>query len=246
MLTERFTILVVEDDLELTALLHFALARYGYTVHTAAAGDEGLGLWRRLDPDLVLVDVTLPRLSGFELVRRARTEFSTPFIILSGRTTEQDILEGFDLGADDYVCKPFSMQQLLARIRAVLRRQDLYRGPLDEPVMKHFNITFDTKRQIVSIGNRDVRLTPIEARIMRLLMERRGDVVETHSIIEEIWGYTTDNISSLLKTHIHNLRRKLETDPSSPDLIRTVSGVGYVLEAPRSIREAEVPAIAAG
>lgn len=234
MLTERFTILVVEDDPELTALLHFALARHGYTVHTAVTGDEGLTLWRKLDPDLVLLDVNLPRLSGFELARRARTEFSTPFMILSGRTTEQDILEGFDLGADDYVCKPFSMQQLLARIRAVLRRQDLYRGPLDEPVMKHSHLTFDTRRQIVTVGNRDVRLTPIEARIMRLLMERRGDVVETHTMIEEIWGYTTDNISSLLKTHIHNLRRKLENDPSSPDLIRTVPGVGYVLDSPRS------------
>jgi DNA-binding response OmpR family regulator len=243
MLTERFSILIVEDDLELTALLHFALARHGYTVHTAVSGDEGLGFWRRLDPDLVLIDVNLPRLNGFELARRARTEFSTPFIILSGRTTEQDVLEGFDLGADDYICKPFSMQQLLARIRAVLRRQDLYRGPLDEPIMKHHNITFDTRRQIVTVGNRDVRLTPIEARIMRLLMERRGDVVETHSIIEEIWGYTTDNISSLLKTHIHNLRKKLEIDPSTPDLIRTVSGVGYVLEAHAST---ELEAAAAG
>lgn len=234
MLTERFTILVIEDDQELTALLHFALARHGYTVHTAVSGDEGLQLWRRLDPDLVLVDVNLPRLSGFELARRARTEFSTPFVFLSGRNTEQDILEGFDLGADDYVCKPFSMQQLLARIRAVLRRRDLYRGPVDEPIMRHSFITFDTRRQIVTIRNRDVRLTPIEARIMRLLMERRGDVVETHTMIEEIWGYSTDNISSLLKTHIHNLRRKLESDPSSPELIRTITGVGYVLEAPES------------
>jgi len=104
--------------------------------------------------------------------------------------------------------------------------------------MKHANITFDTRRQIVTVGNRDVRLTPIEARIMRLLMERRGDVVESHAMIEEIWGYSTDNISSLLKTHIHNLRRKLETDPSSPDLIRTISGVGYVLETPRAAIQA--------
>jgi DNA-binding response OmpR family regulator len=231
-LADRLNILVVEDDLELTALLHFALARHGYTVHTAVNGDEGLGLWRRLDPDLVLVDVNLPRLSGFELVKRARTEFSTPFIILSGRSAEQDILAGFDLGADDYVTKPFSMQQLLARIRAVLRRQDLYRGPVSDPVMRQSYIAFDTRRQILSIGNRDVRLTPIEGRIMRLLMERSGDVVETHGMIEEIWGYTTDNISSLLKTHIHNLRRKLEVEPGAPDLIRTIPGVGYSLEVP--------------
>lgn len=232
MLTDRLNVLVVEDDLELTALLHFALARHGYTVHTAINGEEGLSLWRQLDPDLVLLDVNLPRLSGFELARRARTEFSTPFIMLSGRATEQDILDGFDIGADDYVCKPFSMQQLLARIRAVLRRQDMYRGPMDDPVLRESYVAFDTRRQLVTIGNRDVRLTPIEARIMRLLMERKGGAVETHSMIEEIWGYTTDNISSLLKTHIHNLRRKLETDPSSPDLIRTIPGVGYMLEVP--------------
>jgi DNA-binding response OmpR family regulator len=229
-LTERLNILVVEDDSELTALLHFALARHGYIVHTAVNGEEGMALWRQLDPDLVLLDVNLPRLSGFELAKRARTEFSTPFIILSGRVSEQDVLDGFDLGADDYVCKPFSMQQLLARIRAVLRRQDMYRGPVDDPIMRQAHIAFDTRRQIVTIRNRDIRLTPIEARIMRLLMERKGDVVETHSMIEEIWGYSTDNISSLLKTHIHNLRRKLEADPSSPDLIRTIPGVGYMLE----------------
>lgn len=233
MLADRLNILVVDDDLELTALLHFALGRHGYTVHTAVNGEEGLNLWRRLDPDLVLVDVNLPRLSGFELVRRARIEFSTPFIVVSGRTTEQDILDGFDLGADDYVCKPFSMQQLLARIRAVLRRQDMYRGPVDEPIMRDSFVTFDTRRQILTIRNRDVRLTPIEARIMRLLMERRGDVVETHGMIEEIWGYTTDNTSSLLKTHIHNLRRKLDIDPNSSHLIRTIPGVGYALEIPQ-------------
>lgn len=232
MLTDRLNILVVEDDSELTALLHFALARHGYTVHTAVNGEEGMALWRQLDPDLVLLDVNLPRLSGFELAKRARTEFSTPFIILSGRVSEQDVLDGFDIGADDYVCKPFSMQQLLARIRAVLRRQDMYRGPVDDPIMRQAYISFDTRRQIVTIRNRDIRLTPIEARIMRLLMERKGDVVETHSMIEEIWGYSTDNISSFLKTHIHNLRRKLEADPSSPDLIRTIPGVGYMLEVP--------------
>lgn len=231
-LTDRMKILVVEDDLELTALLHFALGRHGYSVHTAINGEEGLAMWRQYDPDLVLVDVNLPRLSGFELARRARTEFSTPFIILSARTSEQDILDGFDLGADDYVTKPFSMQQLLARIRAVLRRQDMYHVPIDDPVMRNAHVTFDTRRQLVRLGNREVRLTPIEARIMRLLMERRDAVVETHTIIEEIWGYTTDNISSLLKTHIHNLRRKLEVDPANPDLIRTIPGVGYTLEIP--------------
>ena len=233
MLTDRLSILVIDDDLELTALLHFALARHGYTVHTAVNGEEGLSLWRSLDPDLVLVDINLPRLSGFELVRRARTEFSTPFIMVSGRTAEQDILDSFDLGADDYVTKPFSMQQLLARIRAVLRRQDSYRGPMDDPILRESFVSFDTRRQLVTIGNRDVRLTPIEARIMRLLMERKGDVVETHFMIEEIWGYTTDNISSLLKTHIHNLRRKLAVDPSAPDLIRTIPSVGYMLEVPQ-------------
>jgi DNA-binding response OmpR family regulator len=226
----KLNILVVEDDLELTALLHFALARHGYSVHTAMNGEEGMALWRQYDPDLVLIDVNLPKLSGFELARRARTEFSTPFIILSARTNEQDILDGFDLGADDYVTKPFSMQQLLARIRAVLRRQDMYREPFSDPVMRSSALTFDTRRQTVRLGNRDIRLTPIESRILRMLMERRNSVVETQTIIEEIWGYTTDNISSLLKTHIHNLRRKLEGDPGNPELIRTVPGVGYILE----------------
>ncbi len=226
-------ILVVEDDLELTALLHFALGRHGYAVNTAVNGEEGMRLWRQYDPDLVLIDVNLPRLSGFELARRARTEFSTPFVILSARASEQDILDGFDLGADDYVTKPFSMQQLLARIRAVLRRQDMYRDPVDDPVIRSSNLTFDTRRQLIRLGNREVRLTPIESRIMRLLMERRNAVVETHTIIDEIWGYTTDNISSLLKTHIHNLRRKLESDPANPELIKTIPGVGYSLEIPR-------------
>ncbi|HZT97071.1 MAG TPA: response regulator transcription factor [Chloroflexota bacterium] len=235
----KYSILVVEDDLELTALLHFALSRHGYSVHTAVNGEEGLALWRQYDPDLVLIDVNLPRLSGFELARRARTEFSTPFVILSARTTEQDILDGFDLGADDYVTKPFSMQQLLARIRAVLRRHDMYRGPIDDPLIANSPLTFDTRRQLVRLGNREVRLTPIESRILRLLMEQHNAVVETHTIIEEIWGYTTDNISSLLKTHIHNLRRKLEANPGAPDLIRTVPGVGYTLDVEAAQRAAD-------
>lgn len=232
-MSDRMRILVVEDDRELTALLHFALARHGYDVHSAVNGEEGLAMWRKYDPDLVLIDVNLPRLSGFELARRARTEFSTPFIIVSARATEQDILDGFDLGADDYVTKPFSMQQLLARVRAVLRRQGMFREPVEDPVLRNANLSLDTRRQLLRLGNRDVRLTPIESRIMRLLMERRNAVVETHSIIEEIWGYSSENVSSLLKTHIHNLRRKLEIEPSVPELIRTVSGVGYTLEVPK-------------
>jgi DNA-binding response OmpR family regulator len=242
---DRHKILVVEDDSELTALLHFALGRYGYKVETALTGEDGLALWRSMDPDLAIIDVNLPRLTGFELARRIRTEFGTPFIIVSGRNSEQDILEGFDLGADDYVTKPFSMQQLLARIRAVLRRHDMYREPVGEPVLHTSLMSFDTRRQIMHLGNRSVRLTPIESRIMRLLMERKNTVVETHTIIEEIWGYTTENVSSLLKTHIHNLRRKVETDPGGPSAIQTIPGVGYTLDVPAAVASAvtQVPLV---
>lgn len=225
------TILIVEDDRELTAILQFALSRNGYSVLTAANGEEGFTLWQDADPNLVLIDVNLPRLSGFELARRARVEFGTPFIILSARTTEEDILNGFDLGAEDYVTKPFSVQQLLARIRVVIRRQQLLMGPQDDGDLANATIRFDPRRQIVHRGHREVRLTPIESRIMRLLMERPNSVVQTDTIIEEIWGYRSENIASLLKTHIHNLRRKVEGDTSDPELIRTVPGVGYTLKA---------------
>jgi DNA-binding response OmpR family regulator len=223
------SVLIVEDDGELAAILHFALTRHGYDAYTAHDGEAGFMLWREKDPDLVLIDVSLPRLSGFELARRARAEFTTPFIILSASAAEEDILVSFELGADDYVIKPFSVPQLLARIKAVLRRAQWSRELCEDPVLHTGPITFDPRHQLVRRGNREIRLTPIESRIMRLLMERRNAVVETQTIIEEIWGYTNENISSLLKTHIHNLRRKLERDSTNPELIRTVPGIGYTL-----------------
>jgi DNA-binding response OmpR family regulator len=222
-------VLVVDDDAYLRELLDYALRREGYTILTAADGAQALRIYEADQPAIVLLDVNLPKLNGFEVCRRLRQAGETPIILLTARDEEEDILRGLQLGADDYVTKPFSPKQLVARMRAVLRRcqADRYDQPAREVVCGDLVLELDSQQ--VTKAGRAVQLTPLEFRIFFLLAMNAGRVIPYGRLVEYAWGYDGGEASQL-KTHICHIRQKLGIEPGQPGGIRAVTGVGYCLE----------------
>lgn len=219
-------VLVVDDDLQLASLIAFALRREGYQVLHAADGESALALWETEQPDLILLDINLPRLNGYEVLRRIRAVSATPVIMLTVRGEEEDMVRGLDLGADDYIAKPFSPKNLLARIRAVLRRSG--RQPPADLTLG--DLTVDVDRQEVRRADGTViRLTPLEFRLLHYLLINQGQVLPAELIIEHVWGYDADGDRTLLKQLVRRLRLKIEPDPTHPRYIETVPGVGYTV-----------------
>jgi len=221
-------ILVVDDDLELRGLIVFALRQAGYLVIEAGDGPRALAELRAELPDLVILDVNLPKMSGFEVLERIRAESKTPVMMLTVRAGEEDHVRGLDLGADDYLAKPFSPRTLLARVRALLRRAGIERPA---PVASgDFNL--DVEQQSVSVrGRPSVRLTGMEFRLLQLLLANAGHTLSTDRLTAHVWGYRGTGDRQLLKQLVHRLRQKIESDPAKPVYITTVSGVGYLLRA---------------
>ncbi len=225
-------ILVVEDEPDMREGLRYNLEFEGHQVAVAADGSSGIEAIRRGDLDLVVLDLMLPGLSGLEVVRRLRLEgVRTPIIILTARGQESDKVLGLKLGADDYVTKPFSLRELLARIEAVLRRAD---GRQDPAAPEHFsfgevNIDFAGRR--VTRGGEPVALSFKEFEILRLLVRRRGQIVSRDDLLDEVWGYPEDAIPNTrtVDTHIAKLRKKLEGDVERGRYIQTVHKIGYRL-----------------
>jgi len=210
-------ILLVEDDAQMARGLSYNLEAEGYEVVAAADGDEGLKRARSGGFDLVLLDVMLPRLSGFEILKKLRADgIETPVILLTARGAEMDKIAGLKLGADDYVTKPFSLGELLARIGARLRRATA-------------EVVVDFASLRVERGTRNARLTPTEAEILRFLVAREGEAVSRETMLAELWGVAHAAETRTLDNHVARLRRKLEEDPASPRVVQTVSGVGYRL-----------------
>ncbi len=223
------SILIVEDDSDLLDILCFALRREGHDVIAAHDGAAGLELWKSKDPRLVLLDVELPKMNGWEVCKRIRSEASTPIIMLTGNSTDTDIVKGLELGADDYITKPFSPKQLMARIRAVLRRA---KESADQPrkgwqVIAAGDLKLDPQWRTVYRGEEPVRLTPIEFKLLYELVLHEGQVLTHQILTDRVWGYEGVDDASLLKGHIRNLRRKLEADSADPVYIHTVAGIGY-------------------
>jgi len=220
-------ILVVDDDLELLRLIAFALRQAGYLVLEAQDGPSALALFERERPDLVVLDVNLPRLNGFEVLKKIRAASGTiPVMMLTVRTTEEDQVRGLDLGADDYLGKPFSPRTLLARVRALLRRVGVERpAPLTSG-----DLVLDLETQSVRVrGGEWVRLTNLETRLLQLLLANGGHTLPLERLTSHVWGYRGLGDRQLLKQLVHRLRRKIEDDPTSPRYLVTVSGVGYAL-----------------
>jgi DNA-binding response OmpR family regulator len=224
-------VLLVDDDADLLELTTYALRREGYTVLGATNGQQALHRWATEAPDIVLLDVNLPKLNGFDVCRQVRHESQTPVIMLTARTDEEDILRGFRLGADDYIVKPFSPRQLTARMKALLRRcqSDPYREPVGE--LRVGDLVIDLQTHEARKGDEIVQLTPLEFRILYLLAMNVGRVIPHARLIDYAWDYDGGD-ASLLKTHICHLRRKLRLSADKPGGIRVVVGVGYSLSRP--------------
>ncbi len=220
-------ILVVDDDLELLRLIAFTLRQSSYLVVEAQDGPSALETAKRETPDLVLLDVNLPRLSGFEVLKRLRGDgFAAPVLLLTVRSGEEDQVQGLDLGADDYLTKPFSPRALLARVRALLRRAGVERpAPLESG-----DLVLDAENQAIAVkGGPPVRLTSHEFRLLQILVANAGHTLPSDRLATHVWGYRGMGDRQLLKQLVHRVRRKIETDPANPRYLITVSGVGYSL-----------------
>jgi DNA-binding response OmpR family regulator len=219
-------ILVVEDDPAILRGLSDNLTLESYEVLTAPDGETADRLVGEARPDLIVLDLMLPRLSGYELCRKLRSEgVTTPILMLTARGEEADRVLGLDLGADDYVTKPFSIRELLARIRALLRRTRSSSELPDE--LRFGDVTVDFRSYEAKRGSEKVELTPKEFQLLRVLAARSGEVVSRQELLEEVWGYETIPNTRTVDNHVASLRAKVEPDRSSPRHVQTVHGVGY-------------------
>jgi DNA-binding response OmpR family regulator len=219
------TVLVVDDKASVRRLVQEYLAEEGFRVVTATNGREALFTARREKPDLILLDLMMPEMSGHEFMRAYTKEASTPIILLTAKVEESDKVLGLELGADDYVTKPFSMRELVARIRAVLRRADKA-APAAE-ILRAADITLDRGARRVTVGEQAVSLTPTEFDLLAALMSAPGRVFSRAELLTELQGVTFEGIERSVDVHVRNLRCKIEPDPGNPRYVETVFGVGY-------------------
>jgi DNA-binding response OmpR family regulator len=222
-------VLVVDDDPELLPLVAFALRQGGFLTVEAASGERALALVAEERPDLVVLDANLPGIDGFEVCRRLRgARDATPVLMLTVRGDEEDLVRGLELGADDYLTKPFSPRTLLARVRALLRRA----GREGARRLASGDLALDEELQAVRVaGGPPLRLTPLEFRLLQLLAANEGRPVPAERILRHVWGARGEGDRQLLKQLVHRLRRKLEADPAHPRRLQTEPGVGYRLAA---------------
>lgn len=224
----RERILVIEDEPDIAEVLQYNLEKEGFQVATARRGDSGLEAVRRDAPDLIVLDLMLPGIDGLELTRTLKRETQTsrlPIVMLTARGEEVDRIVGLELGADDYISKPFSPREVVLRVKAVLRRRQTEEAPPSD-LLELGGIQLDISGHRLRVRNREVPLTATEFRLLRLLMERSGRVQTRGQLLSDVWGYAEDIDSRTVDTHIRRLRRKLGTEA---DRIETVIGVGYRL-----------------
>ncbi len=221
------TILVVDDEPQIVRLVRAYLEEAGFRVVTASDGEQALYVARHERPDLIVLDILMPKMDGLEFTRRIRQEQDVPIIMLTARVEETDRIVGLELGADDYVTKPFSPRELVARVRAVLRRAQS--PPPPPPILRAGPIVLDRSTHTVTVDGRPVDLTPTEFGILEALMRAPGRVFRRADLLEAVQGIAFDAYERTIDAHIKNLRRKIEPDPSNPRYILTVWGVGYRL-----------------
>lgn len=235
-MTEK--ILVVEDELTLLETLAYNLRHQGYDVDTASDGHTALKVARDNHPDLILLDIMLPGMDGFEVCRILRQEMNTPVLMLTARDDEIDRVVGLEVGADDYLTKPFSMRELLARVKALLRRVRLIREEIDTntaptgegQAMTFGNLVLDISRREARLNNLPLSLKPKEYELLVFLAQHRGQVLTRETILERVWGWDFIGDSRTVDVHVRWLREKIEPNPSNPERIVTVRGAGYRFE----------------
>lgn len=220
-------VLVIDDELQIRKLLEMALTSYGYTAHLAATGQEGLMLAVSMHPDLVIVDLGLPDMDGKDVVTRLREWSSVPIIVLTAREQEQEKIAALDKGADDYVTKPFSMGELMARMRVCLRR--FCHSEEQKPVLSCGGISMDLLQHKVLMEGREVKLTPTEYELLKYMLKNAGKVLTHKQILKAVWGNDYDEDLHYIRIYMRQLRRKIEKDPAQPKYLLTEAGVGYRL-----------------
>lgn len=225
-------ILVVEDEKKISELIEVYLTKEGFDVLTAFDGKTALEVAARENPDLIVLDLMLPELSGTEVTTELRKSSSVPIIMLTARAEEIDKLLGLELGADDYMTKPFSPRELVARVRAVLRRASGSSSAPAETIVAG-DVRLDLARHEAKVGIRLLELTPTEFRLLAGLMESPGRVFSRLQLVDKVQGYAFEGYERTIDAHVKNLRKKLEDDPAHPRYIQTVYGVGYKFEVPR-------------
>ncbi len=221
-------VLLADDDKDMLDVTTYALRKHGFDVIGVPDGLQALRRWESERPDLVLLDVGIPRMNGFEVCRRIRQDSSTPVIMLTARSDEENVVQGFLVGADDYVTKPFSHRQLAMRMRAVLNRAAGGATPEPSTQLKVGDFLIDAESHEVSKDGVTLRLTPLEFRILYILATNEGHVVKSSRLIEYAWGYDGGDASTL-KTHICHIRQKLDLKKDQPGYIESIPQVGYVL-----------------
>jgi len=218
------SILIIDDEVQIRRLLEITLSANGYKTSEASSGKEGLALAASVNPVLIILDLGLPDMDGLEILKKLREWFQNPVIILSVRSSEEDIIKALDMGANDYLTKPFRTGELLARIRAAIRQgQDIS----DSPCLTFGSLTFDIANHIVRKNNEVIKLTSTEYSLLALLAKNEGRVLTHQYILKEVWGMAYIEQTQYLRVFIAQLRKKIEEDPAKPKLLITESGIGY-------------------
>ncbi len=227
-------ILVVDDDTNILEVLKYNLTREGYTVFLEKDGSAALDTARREKPDLIVLDIMLPGLNGLEVCRILRREMDAPILLLTAKTEEVDKVVGLELGADDYITKPFGVRELMARVASALRRSAWQPPPNADAavttaaaVLRSGDLEVDLARHQVTLRDAPVKLSPREFRLLAFLMEHRDQVFDRETLVERVWGYDYEGGTRTVDVHIRSLRQRIEDDPSEPRHLLTVHGFGY-------------------
>ena len=226
-MTDELTVLLIEDDRYISNFVAVSLKKEGYKVTVAESADEGLFLFTSNHPDMVLLDLGLPDKDGLVVIREIRGFSGTPILVVSAREQEKEKIEALDLGADDYIAKPFHMGELLARIRAVKRRLQQQLAPPSLSVFSCDYLTVDYEKRKVLVDGNEVHLTPMEYKLLQLMIANKGKVLTHNYIVKEVWGYSETGDTKTIRVFMANLRRKLEQNIAKPRFILTEIGVGY-------------------
>jgi DNA-binding response OmpR family regulator len=227
------TILLVDDEDSVQSLLTYPLERDGFRVVSARDGEEALRLFAAEHVDLVVLDIMLPKLDGLEVCKRLRAESAVPIIMLTARDDEFDTVLGLELGADDYITKPFSIREFRSRVRALLRRAGASRRDVPEAEqLVSGNVSLDPERRVATVDGRALDLTYVEFELLRTLVAHPGKVFSRRALLQAIWGDSSYREPRTIDVHVRHVREKIERDPSEPELILTVRGAGYRLREP--------------
>ena len=224
--------LIIDDEENSVNLVRLGLRYEGFQVECAHDGEQGLIAVQRMAPDLILLDLAMPALEGFEVIRRLRASPVTrhiPLLVVTAHADKKYRIKGFDLGADDYITKPFTFEELLARMKAVLRRQGLIAKKEDDLVLKSGDLELNTRTREVTRSGRPIELTATEYLLLHLFLSHPGEVLDRQTILNQVWGYDFLGETEIIEVYVRSLREKIEDSPSNPRLLQTVQGIGYVL-----------------